>query len=97
MSEASLQFFPFLLVFVVFWFLIIAPQRKEQQEREKLRKSIAKGDEVVTTSGMHGEITKVDGELVTLKIAEKTHVVFEKNAIRERLGAPAAERSATAS
>ena len=76
---------PWVLVFVVFYVLIIAPQRKEQKEKDNLRKNLAKGDLVVTLGGLHGEVTKVEKDEITLKIADKSHAVFDRSAILRRL------------
>lgn len=81
---------PIFLVMLVFWFIVIAPQRKEQQQKEKMRSELKKGDAVVTIGGMHGEIVASDKHTVTLKISPKVEVVFEKSAISRPLTTPAA-------
>jgi preprotein translocase subunit YajC len=46
---------PIILLFVGMWFLIIAPQRKRQKAHDKMLKELKKGDEVVTSGGLHAE------------------------------------------
>lgn len=81
---------PIFLVMLVFWFVVIAPQRKEQQQKEKMRGELKKGDMVVTIGGMHGEIVATDKNTVTLRISPKVEVVFEKVSISRPLSAPSA-------
>lgn len=81
MNEAFVQFVPYLLIFAVFWFLLIAPQRKIQKAKEELRKNLKKGDRVVTAGGLHGEVVKVEENKVVLKVSDKTHCVFDLGAI----------------
>lgn len=91
------QFVPFIIILVIFYVLIFAPQRKAMQEKEAMRKSLKKGDVVVTESGMHGEVSNVDASTVTLRIAQKVEVVFDKSAIsRVEKGGPAETTSSEA-
>lgn len=69
------------IIIVIFWFLVIAPQRKEMKEKEKMREGVKKGDNVVTIGGAHGQVVSADKETVTVRLAEKVHIVFERNAI----------------
>jgi len=72
---------PIVLIFVVFYFFMIRPQKKKQQEHEALLKSLAKGDKVVTNSGIHGVVESVEDSAVILKLAENVRVKFEKAAV----------------
>ncbi len=59
-SGPSFSFFvPLILVFVIFYFLMIRPQKKQQQLRIKMLSDLKKGDEVVTTAGIHGKVVGV--------------------------------------
>jgi preprotein translocase subunit YajC len=60
---------PMVAIFAIFYFLLIRPQQKRQREQEKMIKGIAKGDNVVTTGGLHGKVTGVTDEVLTLEIA----------------------------
>ncbi len=57
---------PMALIFMIFYFLLIRPQQKQQ---EALLKSIEKGDHVVTTGGLHGKVTGVADDTLTIEIA----------------------------
>ncbi len=72
---------PLLLMFVVIFFFFIRPQAKRQKEQIKFLESLDKGEEVVTASGLIGRINKIDGNIVTLTIAEKTFVRVTKGSI----------------
>jgi preprotein translocase subunit YajC len=56
-------------IFLIFYLLLIRPQQKRQKEHEDLLKSIAKGDEVVTSGGIYGKVTGTSEEVLTLEIA----------------------------
>lgn len=68
------QFLPFILIIAVFWFLLIKPQRKQQQERERLISNIRKSDHVITSGGLYGIVDRIKDNEVILKIDEKNDV-----------------------
>jgi preprotein translocase subunit YajC len=59
---------PLVLIFVVFYFLLIRPQQKKQKQLEAMIKAIEKGDNVVTTGGLHGKVIGVTDDVLTLDI-----------------------------
>jgi preprotein translocase subunit YajC len=72
-SAASplMGYVPFILIFCVFYFLVIRPQQQKFDEHGKLVKSLQRGDRVVTSSGIHGKIAKLEGEEhIMVEIAE---------------------------
>ncbi|RMH59304.1 MAG: preprotein translocase subunit YajC [Candidatus Hydrogenedentota bacterium] len=79
------QFFLIGIILLVFYFFVIAPQRKEMQEKEKMREGLKRGDKVVTAGGIHGEVTKVEKNTVTLRIGPKVETVFDKVAVARKL------------
>jgi preprotein translocase subunit YajC len=60
---------PMAAIFVIFYFLLIRPQQKKQRETETMIKGIEKGDNVVTSGGIHGKVTGVSDEVLTIEIA----------------------------
>ncbi|WP_322988806.1 MULTISPECIES: preprotein translocase subunit YajC [unclassified Hoeflea] len=64
-SEMLMSILPFLLIFVIMYFLIIRPQRTQAKKREEMLKNVRRGDQVVTGGGMIAKVTKVvdDAEL----------------------------------
>ena len=83
-ADTLIQFVPFVLIFVIMYFLIIRPQRANMKRREELLKNIRRGDQVVTGGGIVGKVTKVidDGEL-EVEIAEGTKVRVVRSGISE--------------
>ncbi|HEX7634860.1 MAG TPA: preprotein translocase subunit YajC [Noviherbaspirillum sp.] len=81
-AEGSLMsFLPIILMFVVLYFLMIRPQMKRQKEQKTMMDALAKGDEVITTGGILGKVSKVTDAYVTLEIANGTEVVVQKAAV----------------
>jgi preprotein translocase subunit YajC len=74
-----------LAMFAVFFFFIIRPQMKRQKEQQAFADSIEKGREVVTASGIFGKITKIDGQIVTLQIADKVLIRVTKGSISKEM------------
>jgi len=77
----------------IFYFILIRPQRQQQKRHEELLKQIKRGDEVVTSGGMVGEVVHVKDDRVTIKSGE-AKVVIERRAIT-KINAPAQETAAT--
>ena len=75
------SFLPIIMMFVVLYFLMIRPQMKRQKEQKTMMDALAKGDEVVTSGGILGKVTKVADAFVTLEISNGTEIVAQKAAI----------------
>lgn len=69
-----------LLVFYVIWFL---PMQKKQKAVADMRAGLQKGDKVVTSGGIYGEVMKVDDNIVVLKLAENVKVRVAKWAVSQ--------------
>jgi preprotein translocase subunit YajC len=68
-------------IILVMYFLMIRPQQKRTKEHQRMLESISKGDKVITTSGMHGTVTDIDGNTFIIQIADNVKVTLEKSAI----------------
>ncbi len=81
------NFIPLILIFVVFYFLIIRPQQKKLKEHRKMIDQIKRGDTVITSGGIIGEVNKVDGANAQfiIEIAPKVEIKVLKSAISEVL------------
>ncbi|BCD98970.1 preprotein translocase subunit YajC [Marinagarivorans cellulosilyticus] len=66
---------------VLMYFMMIRPQRKRQKEHEALVSGIAKGDEVVLTSGMLGKVVEVDESYIAVDTGEGVKLRFQKSAV----------------
>ena len=71
---------PLILIFVIFYFLLLRPQMKRAKEHKKMTESLAKGDEVVTTGGLLGRISKLDEEEAqsTLQMLREMEMLAEE-------------------
>ncbi len=68
-------------LFVFMYLLIIRPQRKRQKEHQQLVAALAKGDEVVTTSGILGRIGKIEGDYLVLEVSDTVALKFQRSAV----------------
>lgn len=73
--------FPFILMFVVFYFLLIRPQQKKTKTRNAMLKSLQKGDKIVTIGGLHGTITEISDDIVVLRVNDVTKLTFDRGSI----------------
>ena len=72
---------PIILIFIIFYFLIIRPQRQKQAEHQKMVQSLKKNDEVITIGGIHGTIVNVKDNSVVLRIADNMKIEIQKSAV----------------
>ena len=68
-------------LFVLFYFIAIRPQRKRQKEHTDLVANLAKGDEIVTTSGILGKVAKLDEAFLVLKVSENVELKFQRSSV----------------
>lgn len=76
-----INLFPLILIFVVFYFLLIRPQKTKEKQHIKMLAGLAKNDEVVTSSGIHGTIVNVKEKTVILRIDENVKIEIDKNCV----------------
>lgn len=67
-------FIPLILMFVIFYFLLIRPQMRKTREHREMVANLKRGDSVITSGGIHGRITTVDDDVVTLEITDKVRI-----------------------
>ena len=75
------QLIPIALVFAIFYFIILLPTKRRQKKLEAFLGALKVGDRVVTSGGIYGSVTKVNGHTVQLQIADKVRIELAKNAI----------------
>ncbi len=76
-----LNLVPFILIFVIFYFLLIRPQKKREKEHQNMVNSLTKNDEVVTSGGIHGTVVNVKDKTVVLRVDENVRLEVEKSCI----------------
>ena len=65
---------PMVLMVVIFYFLLIRPQQRKAKEQRNFLENLKRGDRVITTGGLVGEITAINDQVLTLEIADKVRV-----------------------
>ena len=72
---------PLVLMFVVLYFVMIRPQMKRQKEHKSMVDALAKGDEVVTSGGLLGKISKIGESFITVEIANGVEIQVQRAAV----------------
>jgi preprotein translocase subunit YajC len=81
-------FVPLIFIFVIMYFVMLRPQKKRQQEQQRLISNLKTGDRVVTNAGIHGLISNVKETTVIVKVADNVKIEMEKSAITSVLKSP---------
>jgi len=79
-GDALTSLLPLVFIFIVFYFLLIRPQSKKAKEHKQMVEALAKGDEIVTSGGLLGRISKVGDNFVELEVAEGVTVKVQRQA-----------------
>ncbi|MFD2678362.1 preprotein translocase subunit YajC [Camelimonas lactis] len=84
-SDMLLQFLPFILIFVIMYFLILRPQQRRAKAHQELVKNLRRGDTVITSGGLIGRVTKVvdDSPEVEVEIADNVRVRIVRSMVTE--------------
>jgi preprotein translocase subunit YajC len=88
------QLAPFVLIAVIFWFLLIRPQRRRQMELVATQRGVEVGDEVVLGAGIVGRVTTTDEEYLRLEVDDGVHLRVARQAV-VRVLSPEAPSDAT--
>ncbi len=83
--DAIIQFVPFILIFVIMWFLIIRPQQRRVKAHQEMIKNVRRGDTIVTSGGIIGKVSKVleDSADIEVEIADNVKVKVARTMIAE--------------
>lgn len=76
---------PMIFIFVLFYFMLIRPQMKQAKEQKAMIAALQKGDEVVTTGGVVGRVTKVSDDYISLEIAQDVTILVQKQTVQTLL------------
>lgn len=83
-SDMLMQVVPFVLIFIVMYFLMIRPQQKRQKEHQEMIKNVRRGDQIIMTGGLIGKVAKVtDDHELELEIAENVRVRVNRASIAD--------------
>ncbi len=83
-GSSLMMFLPYILIFAVIWFLMIRPQAKKQKEHRKMVTALQKGDQVITSGGLHATVSEVreEGQTIWVKVADNVRVEIERNSVQ---------------
>jgi preprotein translocase subunit YajC len=84
-SGDLLSFAPMLIIFVLFYFMLIRPQMKQAKQQKAMIESLKAGDEIATTGGVLGKVSKVGDNFVSIEIAANTVINVQKHAVQTLL------------
>jgi preprotein translocase subunit YajC len=79
------SFIPFVVIFVLFWFMLIRPQMKQAKEHKTMLATLQKGDEVATSGGVVGRVMKVTDAYVSLEVATDIVINVQKHTVQSKL------------
>ena len=80
-ENSLMSLLPLVLMFVVLYFIMIRPQMKRQKEAKAMIDALAKGDEVVTTGGLIGKITKIGETILNVEVAGGVELQLQRSAV----------------
>ena len=91
-SNPLISLLPIALIFIIFYFLLIRPQKKSQQDHQKMLTELKKNDEVVTSGGILGTIVNIQEDVITLRIDDNTRIKVQKGSISKLKRAQGAQQ-----
>ncbi len=77
---------PLVLIFVIFYFLLILPQRRKQKEHREMVRNLKRGDKIVTTGGLYGTITKLKKNYVEIEAANQVKLRVQRSCVSQLRG-----------
>jgi len=81
--ETLLGLSPFILMFVLFYFLLIRPNQKRQKAVQNMQSSLQKGDKIVTIGGLHGIVDAIDEGKIVIKCGDGSRLTYDRAAVRD--------------
>ena len=79
----AVQFLPMILIFVIFYFMLIRPQRKKDKEAKQMLDNLKVGDRICTIGGIYGTIVRIKDQVLTIEVGEqKTQMMIARWAVR---------------
>jgi len=85
MNEGLMGFLPFIIIFVLFYFMLIRPQMKQAKEHKAMLDALKNGDEIMMGSGLLGKITKLNNNYALIEIANNVEIKIQKQNIQALL------------
>ena len=79
-------------IFAIFYFLLIRPQQRQKADRQRMLDGLKRGDRVVTSSGLHGTITGLNDQTVTLRVTDQVRLEFDRSAVGRVVATPSGDK-----
>lgn len=83
-----LSFAPFIVIFVLFYFLLVRPQQQKAKQRKEMIDQLKKGERVMTSGGMIGTVVNLSGDTLTLQVSEGVRIKVRRNYVEEVIVTP---------
>jgi preprotein translocase subunit YajC len=79
--NSLMQFVPFVFIFIIFYFLLIRPQKQQEKKHKEMISKLDKNAEIVTIAGIHGTIVGVKDKTFMLRVDDNTKIEIDKSAV----------------
>jgi len=86
----GISFLPIILILGIFYVVLIMPERKKQKKRQALLDTLAKGNKIMTSSGIYGTVVAIHDDVVTVQVADGVRMRFNRAAVQDILDKDAA-------
>ena len=87
------QMFPLIVIFGIFYLLVLRPQQKEKKKHAEMLKNIKRGDQIITSGGIHGMVVGFKEALLEVKISDEAKMLLERGDVRSLKSTAPAETS----
>ncbi|SDB96478.1 protein translocase subunit yajC [Pelagirhabdus alkalitolerans] len=81
--ELLVGLFPFIVMALVFYFLLIRPQQKRQKAVNEMQANLQKGDHIITIGGMHGHVDAIDEDTVIIEVHDGQKLTYDRSSIKQ--------------
>ena len=85
MNEGLMSFLPFIIIFILFYFMLIRPQMKQAKDHRSMVSALKKGDEVAMSSGIICKIITLGDQFATIEVAKTVEIKIQKQTIQTLL------------
>ena len=85
MNEGLMSFLPFIIIFILFYFMLIRPQMKQAKDHRSMISALKKGDEVSMSSGIIGKIISLSDQFASIEVAKAVEIKIQKQTIQTLL------------
>tara|TARA_B100000767_G_C19715475_1_gene514726 strand:- start:76 stop:357 length:282 start_codon:yes stop_codon:yes gene_type:complete len=84
-NEGLMSFLPFIIIFVLFYFMLIRPQMKQAKEHRAMLEALKAGDEIVTSTGILGKVVKLNNQFSIIEVSSNVEIKIQKQTIQTLL------------